>query len=106
MDTPGPAQIMKNPIGPNVVKIGMTKARVLSLYGEPDIKSSVRSAKWAGEREEWFYSAELKALPVSADYLADDLYLYFDGDNLTNISKVALGKTSEDIRDAGEETIK
>ncbi|MBF0216454.1 MAG: hypothetical protein HQL30_05615 [Candidatus Omnitrophica bacterium] len=91
IDVPNPGQIVKNPIGPSAVKIGMTKAEVSSIYGEPDYKDSVTSNAWTGERDEWFYKARISPLPVGADYLAEDLYLYFDGVSLTKISKTHLG---------------
>ena len=90
-DAPRPMQIIKTPIGPDAAKIGMSKSEVLSLYGDPDAKRAVIADKWSGEREEWFYKARIAGLPVNADYLADDLYLYFDGNSLTTISRRPLG---------------
>jgi len=104
---PNPAQIIKNPIGPNIAKVGMTKSQVISLYGEPGFKKiGVRSEEWEGTREEWFYRATITGLPVNADYLAEDLYLYFDGNNLTNISHSPLEKMSKDRTDADQANIK
>lgn len=106
IETPQPAQIIKNPIGPSAAKIGMTKSQVTSIYGDPDVKSAaIASDAWEEEREEWLYRARVDTLPVSADYLAEDLYLYFDGDRLTNISKTPLGTTKEDKKDAGKKDI-
>jgi hypothetical protein len=73
----------------------MTKAQVVEIYGEPDVKADTVSDKWGGMREEWVYRARYSALPVSAGYLSEDLYLYFDGENVTNISKEPLGKQKE-----------
>lgn len=86
-------QALNIPLGSGGLRLGMTKHQVISLYGDPDIKDSVSSPAWGQAREEWFYKAEMGALPVNAGYLSEDLYLYFDGDNLTNISKKPLGKT-------------
>lgn len=97
---PKPNDIVQNPIGPHAVKIGMTQQEVSSIYGDPDIKSNVRSTEWGGgAREEWFYHARISALPVGSDYLTNDLYLYFDSGRLTNISKKPLGITKKDTVD-------
>jgi hypothetical protein len=100
VDVPKPDEIIKNPLGPGSVRVGMTKDQVVNIYGEPNIKGMVTSSKWGGSREEWIYEAQASALPVSAGYLGEDLYLYFDGENLTNISKKPLGKetSAEDIK--------
>lgn len=95
IDIPTPKEVLKNPIGPDSVKVGMTVQEVLSRYGEPNSKRMVTGKSWATEREEWYYHARMSGLPVGADYLSNDLYLYFDGDNLTNISKTPLGAGKE-----------
>ena len=82
-------------LGQGGLSIGMSKARVVDKYGEPDMKTFVTSPEWNEAREEWFYRARMDILPVNAGYLSDNLYLYFDGDNLTNISKKPLGKAEE-----------
>ncbi|MFQ5952007.1 MAG: outer membrane protein assembly factor BamE, partial [Candidatus Omnitrophota bacterium] len=94
IEIPKTSQLIKNPL-PNTVRVGMTKDQVVDIYGDPNIKDTVVSDKWAGTREEWIYKAEMSALPVSTNYLGEDLYLYFDGDNLTNVSKEPLGKEAK-----------
>lgn len=91
MDVPTPRQILKDPLGEGSVKIGMSKDRVHSIYGDPDMISPVSAAEWNEPREEWVYTG-ITSLPVGAGYLSEDLYLYFDGDNLTNISRKSLGR--------------
>lgn len=88
-------QALNIPLGSGGLRLGMTKNQVVALYGDPDIKDTVSSPAWGHAREEWFYKAEMGVLPVNAGYLSEDLYLYFDGDNLTNISKKPLGKAKE-----------
>ena len=95
MDVPTPMQIVKNPIGLSALKSGMSKNEVMSIYGEPNMKSQVCCADWNGTREEWFYRGRYTGLPVGAEYLSEDVYLYFDGDNLTNISKEPLGRADD-----------
>ena len=95
IEVPKAENILKNPLGETSVKLGMTKGEVLDIYGEPTSKDIVVSSEWKGEREEWYYRARYGALPVGAGYLAEDLYLYFDGENLTNISRTKLGQSSE-----------
>ena len=91
IETPKVGQIISNPIGTTAVKVGMTKSQVKTLYRDPDMKRDVRSDEWGDVREEWFYRARLDAMPINADYLAKDIYLYFDGESLTNISASPLG---------------
>jgi len=102
IEVPTVGQILKDPLGEGSLKIGMAKSQVVSIYGSPSIKTSVISDEWKQKREEWVYKAKYSVLPVSAGYLSEDLYLYFDGDILTNISRKPLGKrqkeNSEDIK--------
>ncbi|HNX90922.1 MAG TPA: hypothetical protein PKY78_07555 [Candidatus Omnitrophota bacterium] len=89
---PMPDQVIShNPAGSSSIKVGMTKAEVKARYGAPDSDTMVVSDQWEGSREEWFYRGRMD-LPIGADYLANDVYLYFDGNNLTNISEKPMGK--------------
>ena len=98
IDTPSPGQILQNPLGPGSVKIGMTKNEVQSIYGDPSGKETVTSSEWAGEREEWFYNAKYTSLPMNAGFLAKNLYIYFDGNNVTNVTKEPLETKIKDIK--------
>ena len=89
---PKPGEFFKDPLGEGALKIGMTKSQVLVIYGEPNIKGTVSSSEWSQAREEWLYRATYSSLPTGIGYLAEDLYLYFDGENLTNISRKSLGE--------------
>ncbi len=88
---PTTKKILEEPLGEPTAKIGMTKNQILAIYDEPDIVSVVTSKEWSGSREEWLYRGRYPSLPVGAGYLREDLYLYFDGENLTHISKKPLG---------------
>ena len=96
MDVPQPMDIVRNPIGSDSAKIGMSRTEVLGIYGEPDSRTMVNSDDWEGGREEWFYAARISALPVNAGYLSEDLYLYFDGNSLTNVSNRSIGMSSKE----------
>lgn len=89
-EAPRTDELFKQPTGSGGLELGMSKARVADMYGEPDAKRNVTSSEWKEPREEWFYRGRYSSLPVNAGYLADDMYLYFDGNNLTNISKKPL----------------
>lgn len=93
MTIPKPVEILEKPLGNGSIRIGMTKEQVIAQYGDADIKNMVISDDWSRAREEWVYTGRYTMLPVSAGYLSKDLYLYFDGENLTNISEKSLGKT-------------
>jgi hypothetical protein len=91
MDVPQPKNILKDPLGEGSLKTGMSKDKVRDIYGDPDIIDMVISPDWNEYREQWVYTATT-SLPVGTGFLSEDLYLYFDGDNLTNISRKPLGK--------------
>lgn len=93
-------EILRQPLGNGGLSVGMSKTQVKVEYGDPDIKSTVSSPEWNSAREEWVYRAQYSGLPLNAGYLSEDLYLYFDGDNLTNISKRPLGVDEEEDLDA------
>ena len=100
-------EILTNPLGDGGLVPGMSKDRVVDRYGEPDMKRDVISDEWKEPREEWYYRGRYGMLPVNAGYLADDMYLYFDGNNLTKVSKNPIGRGMTDIsgvRDGQEET--
>ena len=103
IEVPRVENILKNPLGDVSLKLGMTKGQVLDTYGEPTSKDIVVSLEWKGERDQWYYSAQYGVLPVGAGYLSEDLYLYFDGESLTNISRTKLGQSPEKSK---EEDIK
>ena len=86
--TPTPGYIINRPLGTDSVKLGMSKDKVRELWGEPDQINQVKeNDRWGGEREEWVYVARYSNLPVNAGYLSKTKKLYFDGNNLTNISE-------------------
>ena len=97
MDFPKPVEMLKDPFVSGGLSKGMSKSEVASKYGSPNVKTIVSAPEWGGQREEWMYKANYSVLPVNAGYLSDDLYLYFDGNNLTNISKKPLGKHIKEI---------
>ncbi|MFH1847486.1 MAG: hypothetical protein ABH869_08055 [Candidatus Omnitrophota bacterium] len=96
IDVPGPGQLLRGPLGEGSLKVGMSKSQAISIYGEPDKKGRVVSGEWKGEREEWMYSARYPVLPVNAGYLAENLYLYFDDDRITNMSQKSLSQIQEE----------
>lgn len=99
-------EILRQPFGSGGLSPGMTKGQVIQRYGEPDFKGDVISSDWKEPREEWFYKARLDILPVNAGYLSDDLYLYFDGDRLTNITHKPMGRSEQEGTEDGEKSFK
>jgi hypothetical protein len=93
IEVPQMENLLKDPLGEGSLKRGMTKSEVITIYRDPDMKRTVVSNDWSETREEWFYKANYSVLPVGAGYLTEDLYLYFDDVNLTNISRTPLGKS-------------
>jgi len=84
---PDPNEIISHPLGTETLKIGMTKNQVQSLWGKPDTVTTVEDKKrWPSPREVWAYRAQYGNIPVDAGYLSKTKKLYFDGDNLTEMS--------------------
>ncbi len=94
--------VMTVPVGGGGLREGMRASEVVAQYGEPDMKRTVRSDEWGGTREEWYYRARYDTIiPANMGYFSQDLYLYFDGDNLTKISKRPVGtEEDEEIKNA------
>ncbi len=84
---PSPDDIISKPLGTESVRIGMTKNQVESIWGRPDVVSTVENKnRWSSAREVWVYNARYGAIPVDAGYLSKTQKLYFDGSNLTEIT--------------------
>ncbi|MFH1594742.1 MAG: hypothetical protein ABID09_08625 [Candidatus Omnitrophota bacterium] len=85
---PSPQDIIRRPLGTSSVKIGMTKSQVRNIWGEPaQINVVTDKERWGAERVEWVYVGRYGSIPVDAGYLSKTKKLYFDGDNLTNITE-------------------
>ena len=105
ISVPSAGQVLRDPLGTDLTP-GMTKDSVMDRYGAPDAKQTVVSDEWSGTREEWFYKASISSLPVNAGHLSEDMYLYFDGDRLTNVSKKPLGRSDVAIDSDSEKYMK
>lgn len=95
MEIPTVNDILKSPIGTCSIKRGMTKDQVKDNWGEPS-KIRFEEVKEEGvsrTREIWVYQADFKLVPVDTDYLSETKFVYFDGDNVTNITAVPLDET-------------
>lgn len=79
---PGPAEIMRQPLGESPLRTGMTKEKVESLWGEPDVLRVLGTDTQGMVREEWVYRGRYPNLPINVDYLAETHHLFFDGDHL------------------------
>jgi len=85
---PTPTEVLEHPLGTESIKIGMTKQQVEALWGKPSqIKSVEDKERWKAAKEMWVYRAQYGAIPVDAGYLSKTKKLYFDGNNLTEISE-------------------
>ena len=79
---PGPEEIMRQPLGEGPLRIGMTKEKVKSLWGEADVVRVLGSDAQGTVREEWIYRGRYPNLPINVDYLSETQHLFFDGNNL------------------------
>ncbi|MFH1878777.1 MAG: hypothetical protein ABH883_08230 [Candidatus Omnitrophota bacterium] len=93
VEIPSTKDLLKDPLGEGSLHKGMSRTQVINIYGKPDSTNKVVSGDWKNEREEWYYRARYASLPINAGYLSEDLYIYFDDDSLTNVSKTPLGKS-------------
>lgn len=83
-----PAEVIRHPLGSESVRVGMSKDEVISVWGKPDITNRLEVTDATGMvKEEWIYKArQYSPIPLDAAYLSKNKYLYFDGNNLTQIS--------------------
>ncbi len=78
-----PKTIIKNPLGTDHIRIGMTKQEIVSVWGEPDQVNILEPAdEWQTIREEWVYLGRYTKIPLDKSYLFKTKYLIFDGNNL------------------------
>ena len=82
---PTPAEIIRQPLGGSPLRIGMTKAQVDSIWGEPDLIRPLESASRQTLKEEWIYRGRYPNLPINVDYLSETQHLIFDGNNLVQL---------------------
>lgn len=79
---PGPKDLMRQPLGEGPLRTGMTKEKVKSLWGEPDVIRVIGSDTQGMVREEWIYRGRYPNLPINVDYLSETQHLFFDGNHL------------------------
>lgn len=79
---PSPQEILRQPLGESPLRIGMTKEKVKSLWGEPDLVRVLETDAQGTVKEEWVYRGRYPNLPINVDYLAKTQHLFFDGENL------------------------
>jgi hypothetical protein len=82
IEPPGPKEIMRQPLGESPLRMGMSKERVKSLWGDPDLIKVLESDAQGMIREEWIYRGRYPHLPINIDYLSESQHLIFDGNNL------------------------
>lgn len=86
LEIPNPEEVVKYPLGKTDLKVGMSKQEVEAKWGKPDEKRMVEDKeKWKSPREMWVYHGQT-GIPIDAGYLSKTKKLYFDGNNLTDMS--------------------
>jgi len=81
---PGPREIMRQPLGESPLRLGMTKEKVKSLWGEPDMVRVLGADAQGMMKEEWIYRGRYPNLPINVDFLSETQTLLFDGDHLVD----------------------
>ncbi len=85
IEPPNPQDIIRQPLGQDGLRPGMTKNEVIAIWGEPDTINKDITLEPSGKiREEWIYHARYEGIPVDKQYFSKTKYLYFDGNNLTD----------------------
>lgn len=85
-EIPNPEEVIKYPLGKTDLRVGMSKEEVEMKWGKPDeVRMVDDKAKWPSPREMWVYRAQT-GIPIDAGYLSKTKRLYFDGNNLTDMS--------------------
>ena len=84
---PNPGDIASTPLGTESIKLGMSKARVESIWGKPDnIRIEESKDSFKGQRGMVLQLPQYARIaPVNAGYLSRSRKLYFDGNNLVDI---------------------
>ena len=82
IEPPGPSEIMRQPLGGSPLRLGMTKEKVRSIWGEPDVVRVLGTDAQGMIREEWIYRGRYPNLPINVDYLSETQHLFFDGKHL------------------------
>lgn len=85
IELPGPGEIMRQPLGGSYLRIGMTKEKVESVWGDPDMIRVLGVDRQGMVKQEWIYRGRYPNLPVNVDYLSETQHLFFDGDNLVGM---------------------
>ncbi len=83
---PAPREIMRQPLGESPLRIGMTKEKVRSLWGNPDMVKLLAADTQGTVKEEWIYRGRYPNLPINVDYLSETQHLVFDGNHLVDFS--------------------
>lgn len=79
---PAPEDLIRQPLGESPLRIGMTKEKVKSIWGEPDVIRVIETDVQGMVKEEWIYRGRYPGLPINVDYLSETQHLFFDGNNL------------------------
>jgi len=86
IEPPTPQSIMQHPLG-TMLRVGLTKDKILAQWGDPDLKEYDNTGKWGNAKEKWTYYARYGEVPVNAGYLSKTQYLYFDGNYLVKFTE-------------------
>jgi hypothetical protein len=82
IESPNPAEILSHPLGKDPLRIGITKDKVLDMWGRPDVITRTGTNELGASCEEWIYHGRYPNLPIDAGYLYKTKYLYFEGNTL------------------------
>lgn len=81
-----PGEILKHPLGSDLVKVGMTEEEVVSLWGKPSqINVLEPTDEWQTPRKEWVYRGRYSKVPLEQGYLFKTKYVTFDGNNVVSV---------------------
>lgn len=79
---PSPEEIMREPFGKGPLHVGMSKEKIKSIWGEPDMVNVLEADSQGLVKEEWIYRGRYPNLPINVGYLSETQHLFFDGEHL------------------------
>jgi hypothetical protein len=78
-----PRTVIKNPLGTDPIRVGMSKDVVRDKWGDPDqINMLEPTDEWGTPREEWVYLGRASKIPLDKSYIFKTKYIIFDGNNV------------------------
>ncbi|NQT07100.1 MAG: hypothetical protein HQ575_06125 [Candidatus Omnitrophica bacterium] len=85
-----PVEVLKHPLGTDLLRTGMSKEEVISRWGKSDqINKLDPTDEWQTEKAEWVYIGRYSKVPLDRSYFFKTKYLVFDGNHLVSFGNAS-----------------